>query len=199
MIKEVMFDYGGVIGTLPRQNLVESIAKNFGLEKKKCQQVIAMYVRGVQTRQLPDGFWEDISSALGITRHNVLKDLWISHIEKDSEINEDVVSLIKDLRQRSYHLCLLSNTTGLYKYSPHEKRIDQLFHHKVRSCNVGFRKPEREIYLLALHITCTKPEDCVLVDDETRNLLYPQSIGMNTILFESSEQLKGVLEDLMGR
>ena len=199
MIKEIMFDYGGVIGTLPRKNLVESIAENFGLEKERCQQVIGLHARGVQTRQFPDRFWEDVSSALGITRHNVLKDLWINHIEKDSEINEDVVSLIESLRQRSYSLCLLSNTTGLYQYSPHEKRIGLLFHHKVRSCDVGLRKPEKEIYLLALHTACVDPESCVLIDDKTRNLHYPRRIGMNTILFESSKQLINVLEELLNR
>lgn len=199
MIKEIMFDYGGVIGTSSGQDLVESVAKNFGLEKERCQQVIGLHVRNAQTRKLPSEFWENVSSALGITRRNALKDLWISHIEKDSEINEDVVSLIESLRQKSYSLCLLSNTTELYKYSPHEKRIDQLFHHKVRSCEVGFRKPEKEIYLLALHMACAKPENCILVDDKIKNLQYPQSIGISTILFKSSEQLKRVLEDFIGR
>lgn len=199
MIKEVMFDYGGVIGTLPRQNLVESIAGNFGVEKDRCQQVIGLHIRSAQTREITDGFWRDVSSDLGITEHSVLRDLWVSHIEKDSKVNEDVVSVIKNLRQKSYSLCLLSNTTGLYKYSPYERRVDQLFHHKVRSCDVGFRKPEKEIYLLALHMACVHPKECVLVDDQTKNLHYPRDIGINTILFESSEQLKTVLEELLTR
>ena len=78
------------------------------------------------------------------------------------------------------------------------------------SGDVGYRKPSREIYEIALQKAGVKPENCIFIDDRDKNLLPAMELGMNVIKFsreESSTSLDGVqvisrfedLENAIGR
>lgn len=61
------------------------------------------------------------------------------------------------------------------------------------SCYLGVRKPGPQIYNLALRITQSEPQECVLIDDRELNLECAREIGMVTIQFQNVAQLR---EDL---
>jgi putative hydrolase of the HAD superfamily len=66
----------------------------------------------------------------------------------------------------------------------------------VSSCFVGFRKPERDIYRLALEITQIPANECCFVDDRALNLECAVHLGMHTIEMQQLEQLRGDLAKL---
>lgn len=63
----------------------------------------------------------------------------------------------------------------------------------VSSCFVGLRKPERDIYRLALEITQIPAEQCCFIDDRALNLECAAKLGMKTIEMRHVDQLR---EDL---
>jgi len=74
-------------------------------------------------------------------------------------------------------------------------RIEQgglrdIFRLFVSSCFVGLRKPEREIYRLALEITQMPAEACCFIDDRALNLECAARLGMQTIEMQNLEQLR---------
>ncbi len=71
------------------------------------------------------------------------------------------------------------------------RKIFRLF---VSSCFVGFRKPERDIYRLAVELTQIAPEECVFIDDRALNLEQAARLGMKTIEMQTLDQLKKDLE-----
>jgi putative hydrolase of the HAD superfamily len=73
------------------------------------------------------------------------------------------------------------------------RRIFRLF---VSSCFVGFRKPERDIYRLALETTQIPAEECCFIDDRALNLECAAKLGMHTIQMQSLEQLREDLGEL---
>ena len=73
------------------------------------------------------------------------------------------------------------------------RKIFRLF---VSSCYVGFRKPERDIYRLALEITQIPAEECCFVDDRALNLECAAKLGMHTIEMQQLEQLRSDLAKL---
>ena len=73
------------------------------------------------------------------------------------------------------------------------RKIVRLF---VSSCFVGLRKPERDIYRLALEITQIPPEACCFIDDRALNLECAAQLGMHTIQMQKLEQLRGDLGKL---
>jgi len=71
------------------------------------------------------------------------------------------------------------------------RKIFRLF---FSSCFVGLRKPERDIYRLALETTQIPAEECCFIDDRALNLECAAQLGMHTIEMDSIEQLRGDLE-----
>jgi len=66
----------------------------------------------------------------------------------------------------------------------------------VSSCFVGLRKPEQEIYRLALDITQIPAEESCFIDDRALNLESAAKMGMRTIRMETVGQLRADLAKL---
>lgn len=73
------------------------------------------------------------------------------------------------------------------------RKIFRLF---ISSCFVGLRKPERDIYRLALETTQMAGEECCFIDDRPLNLECAARLGMRTIEMHGLDQLRGVLGTL---
>jgi putative hydrolase of the HAD superfamily len=63
----------------------------------------------------------------------------------------------------------------------------------LSSCYLRVRKPDREIYRLALKITQRAPAECILIDDRELNLECAHELGINTIQYKSVSQLRADL------
>jgi putative hydrolase of the HAD superfamily len=72
----------------------------------------------------------------------------------------------------------------------------KIFRVFVSSCFVGLRKPERDIYRLALETTQFPGEECCFIDDRALNLECAAKLGMKTIEMKGVEQLRADLEKL---
>lgn len=74
--------------------------------------------------------------------------------------------------------------------------LRNIFRMFVSSCFVGLRKPERDIYLLALELTQISADQCCFIDDRALNLESAAKIGMHTIEMKNADQLRSELEKL---
>lgn len=63
----------------------------------------------------------------------------------------------------------------------------------LSSCYLRVRKPNPEIYRLALEITQRAPNECILIDDRALNLECAHELGINTILYKNVGQLRDEL------
>jgi len=66
----------------------------------------------------------------------------------------------------------------------------------VSSCFVGLRKPEADIYRMALEISQQVPEECCFIDDRSVNLEAAKRLGMHTIGMDNAGQLREDLKKL---
>ena len=64
------------------------------------------------------------------------------------------------------------------------------------SCYVHSRKPEPNIFRVALEVTQRSAERCIFIDDRPLNLESPRKLGFHTIHFQNPEQLKSDLGNL---
>jgi putative hydrolase of the HAD superfamily len=60
----------------------------------------------------------------------------------------------------------------------------------VMSCRVGFRKPQREVYLKAAEMAGLKLQECLLVDDLVGNIEGARRAGMPGIAFSDAAGLR---------
>lgn len=74
--------------------------------------------------------------------------------------------------------------------------LRQIFRLFISSCFVGLRKPERDIYRLALEVTQFPAEECCFIDDRALNLECAAQLGMHTIQMQTLDQLRTDLKNL---
>jgi len=63
----------------------------------------------------------------------------------------------------------------------------------LSSCYLGIKKPEPEIYRLALEVTQRPVEECLFIDDRALNLECALDVGLAGIQFASVDQLRSEL------
>lgn len=64
------------------------------------------------------------------------------------------------------------------------------------SCYLHSRKPEEQIYRIALDVSQRAPEKSVFIDDRPLNLENPRRLGMHVIHFQNAQQLRAELKAL---
>jgi len=111
-------------------------------------------------------------------------------------VNEDVASLLPKLKEKGYKLILLSNTNEIhreygYKHYEFLNYFDKLF----LSHQVGFVKPEPEIYKAVEEYTKAKPEEHIFIDDVLEYAEGAKSVGWDAIQFKNYEQLLNELKE----
>jgi putative hydrolase of the HAD superfamily len=74
--------------------------------------------------------------------------------------------------------------------------LRSIFRVFVSSCFVGLRKPEPDIYRLALDITQLLPQECCFIDDRALNVESAAKTGMRSVQMLGLEPLQTELEKL---
>jgi putative hydrolase of the HAD superfamily len=101
--------------------------------------------------------------------------------------------VLKELKKRGYKLGIITNTVTSREEHVRMalKRIDleRYFDVVVTSVDVGFNKPEEEIFLTALKAVDVKPEEAVMVGNRvSADIVGGNRIGMKTILYKWNER-----------
>ncbi len=112
--------------------------------------------------------------------------------------NPPVLELARSLANSGKFLMATINneSTDLNLYRIQTFGLRKIFGLFVSSCFVGFRKPEKPIYRLALEITQRPPEECCFIDDRALNLECAAKLGMHVIQMKDPDQLRRDLQSL---
>jgi len=196
MVLTVIMDLGGVYFTDGTKIAIGKICERYSVDKEKALFALdgelgSSYRKGAISR---DEFWE------GARKHmeteipaEVLESMWnSSYIE-----NKQTAELVDRLVAAGYELVFLSdNIKSRVDYLQRKYGFQEKFKAGVYSHESGIRKPNKEIYELALTKTESRPQDCVFVDNKHQNLTPAKELGMNAILFLDADQLERDLKAL---
>lgn len=110
----------------------------------------------------------------------------------------DVLAFAQGLTDSGkYLMATINNESREVNYYRMDKfGLRKIFRLFFSSCFVGLRKPESDIYRLALETTQIRPEECCFIDDRALNLECAAKMGMHTIQVKSVEQLREELSKL---
>jgi epoxide hydrolase-like predicted phosphatase len=108
---------------------------------------------------------------------------------------EDMIGVVRRVRNAGYKTGLLSNSWGL-----DYPRDDwaELFDVTVISGEVGMRKPDPGIYQLCAEQLGLPPASCVFVDDLAPNIHGAVAVGMVGVLHRTYDETVTELEALLG-
>lgn len=166
----------GVLVTNP--SLVSVTLKNFF--PKKSKKYLRKHYELYKVDEISrEEFWKrmDVSE-------NQIKNYENQILEK-SEMNIVVPDLLKRI-MKHYRTAILSNVPKEWGYDVVEKyAFTKYFDEIIFSCDVGFKKPQPEIYeALLKKIPDILPGEILFIDDKSKNLKAAQQFGIKTVLFK---------------
>ena len=101
------------------------------------------------------------------------------------------VEILKRLKHAGYPLYGLSNWSAeTFPFAREKYDFFDMFDDMVISAEVGFVKPEPEIYHLLLEKIGKPANECLFIDDSLANIEQAKGMGFVTIHFTSPEQLE---------
>ncbi|HVL89220.1 MAG TPA: HAD family phosphatase [Actinomycetota bacterium] len=186
MIKGLLVDFGGVLTTSVIDAFAE-FARGEGLDPKDLAAVMREHM------QAPDSFFlrverghidtadfeielaGAIRAKLGVEIASTgLK----SRLFAGSRPNEPMLDALRRARANGVRTALVSNSWGVTEGGYPVHQFDELFDAIVISGEVGLRKPDPEIYLLAAERIAAEPPQCIFVDDFAINVEGAVATGM---------------------
>ncbi len=116
-------------------------------------------------------------------------DIEKDYLDRCWRLDPEFMNMARFLKE-SYSLAVLSNDVKEWSSCLRSKfGLDELFKVVVISGEVGYRKPDREIYTILLDRIHDSPSSCLLIDDRSKNLRTASQLGMKTIKFLREERV----------
>lgn len=202
MIKNLLFDLGGVIMDIEKDRCVASFqrlglpnaASYFGEYSQKGP--FMMLEEGVIT---PDEFHHTLREAIG----GDVADRKIDEAFCDFLIGIPVERLasLRRLREK-YNIYLLSNTNPIMwhskirdEFTKEGRDREDYFDGMVTSFEAKSMKPDEKIFSYAKEKLGIKPEETVFLDDSQRNLDAAVRLGFKTLLVNPGDEFVTLLAD----
>ena len=183
----LIFDFFGVISTevSPRW-----FSKRYTEDEAKRLKEDYMSMADVG-RVTEDELFDYLSNLSGEPADDIYRE-FMSYVN----INSEIVDLIIRLKKK-YKIVLLSNALASWLHKILENNdLYRLFDHIVISGEEGIRKPSEQIYRLALSRAGIDARDAVFIDDNEKNTLAAESVGIHGLVYKDNENLISDLKAL---
>lgn len=202
-IKNILFDLGGVIITLNKQNALDrfteigfpNIEEYLGEFRQK-----GIFLEYEEGKISPEDFYKEfrrLSENDNIASEDIDSG-WLAFL---AGIPEYKFELLKELRKK-YKVYLLSNTNpsimgwALSKdFSPEGLPMDAYFDKCYLSFQIGCAKPDREIFDFIVEDSGMNPSETLFLDDGSSNIEIANKLGFGTYLVDQTEDLRKVFTD----
>jgi len=179
----LLLDFGGVVTTDFFASL-GAHCERLGLPHDRFRDLVTANPVGrdlyhqVESGALSQSEFENkIAQLLGVEPSGLVRGL-LADLRPDPLMTDAVARA----RAAGIQAGVISNSWGTAPFDPYAGyKLDEQFDAVVISSDVGIRKPDLAIYLLAADKLGVAPEVCVFVDDVAINLPPAQKVGMATV------------------
>lgn len=197
MIKGVLFDYGGVVAAGGRGiEIAQKLSKALELPETATNEILMPIFKDFTRGKLDENaFWHAVEVQAAIQVSDSQRHLWDDWwgVQPYPKMRE----AIDNLKAAGYPVGLLSNIIPPAKAKIEAGGGYSHFDFVILSCDVGFAKPDPEMYNLALaKFDDLKPEEVVFIDDQQKCLPPAEALGIKTILAENTDQILGDMRSL---
>ena len=189
MIKNIIFDFGGVLYDIRYQNIPEAFER-CGLpdfeqiySKQHQNDVMDQYEEGLISTEEFRAYIRSLSG--GKLTDQQIDDCWNSIMINFPEKHESMLRCVS----QHYNLYLFSNTNQLnYEQFRAEMRLQfgfDLFDRYFKKCYFSqlmhIRKPKEEGFRLIIAENHLNPEETLFIDDSPQHLIGAQACGLQTL------------------
>ena len=207
-IHSVLFDFGGVFTSSPF-HFVADTARRLGLDPLDYGRLIFGDYNSDTDHpwhRLERGELSFVDASQAISElgreRGIAIDLGkiFSSFPRDGGLRREFIDKARVLRDRGYQLAVVTNNIAEYNEGWRSLfDVDGIFHQIIDSSVEGVRKPNPEIYQLALdRLGCPAPQRSVFLDDFEGNIRAASALGLNTVLVgDDVDQALGDLDSIL--
>ena len=196
-VKVLLFDVGGVLLTNGWDREARRLAcEQFGLDWEDFQDRHDFVAPDFETGKLTMAQY--LRRTIFYRGRSFTEAEFVAFMKAQSKAMPDSLALLDELAASGkYVLATLNNESR----ELNDHRIDtfglrKFFSAFMSSCYLGMRKPEEDIYRVAVDIIQHPPEQCVFIDDRLLNLECADRAGIQSIHFKNADQLRTSLNEL---
>jgi len=192
MIKAILLDLDGVVRNWPLEN------------DRRAEQAAGLPLGAIrQAAFAPELLLPAIT---GQVRDEVWRERVVDRLRRDfpeadpeaavrlwsawpGEVNRDVLDLVRACRQRR-PVILVSNATSRLSLDLQRLGLAEAFDHVINSSEIGWIKPQVEIFEAALAAAKVSAAEAFFVDDTAENVAAASGLGIVGHLYQGIDRLK---------
>ena len=194
----IFFDIGGVLLHIHPDRMIKKIAtitnNSFNVVQNNFPETAHdAYERGkINDYEWFNSFKKSLPDSRGLLEKHFWE-AWSMLLGEETDVIDILIKL-----KKSYQIWLLSNTNPSHIKNEVENNnvFPQLVDGAVYSFDVGYRKPELDIYKIACRLVDVDPEMCVFIDDLEDNIRGANNVGLHGIHYRNTRDLKSDLKSL---
>lgn len=199
MIKTLIFDFGDVFINLDKKGTISRAKELFGYDiiterpdvaSSEIFDINNNYETGKITTNTFVSFYKNLKPSINEAQ---MIQLWNSLIKDFPEYRLEWLKQL--VAQKNFKLILLSNTNELHidyikTHVPFYEEFKACFDAFYLSHEIGYRKPNADIYEFVLNQNNLKAEECIFIDDTKENTDAASKLGIHTWnIDETSEDI----------
>lgn len=199
MIKNIILDVGMVLVDFCWQELLEKM----GLHGADIDAVADATVRSPEWNEYDRSVWTDEQLLACFKKkapdyETQIQEFWDRTVESIRQ-RPYAKEWIKELKADGRRVYILSNYSKRTYDLTCQNGLDflPLADGALFSFEVGYVKPEPEIYHKLMDKYSLEPAECLFIDDNAINLEYPAKIGWQTVLFRSFAQVQDDMDKII--
>lgn len=200
MIKALLFDYGGVIADDSEgKNLYKKLAVNLAISPKVAWEMLHPLWREFSRGRITEAeVWSKLEQQYGKSIPVTKRAIWNSWDKMPCF--QDMLGFVAELQNDGYITGIISTTITDTAEDIRAHGGYDLFSPIILSCDVGFAKPDPEIYDIAMErLSGILPEQVIFLDDREMCLAPARALGIQTVLVENPAQAIHDTKELLQR
>jgi len=191
-IEFVYFDLGGV--AFHFRGGLKKLAKKYSIQYKDFEKVFKKYDDKVCRGEISaQKMWEIYKKELRFSDERIkdFAEYWVNNFEPIKETQELMLSCAS-----KYKIGILTNIyKGVFPKIIDNKILPDIsWDAQTHSCDIGYIKPEKEIYQIATEKAETRPEEILFIDDKISFIEGAKKIGWQTFLFDEENPKNSVAQ-----
>lgn len=192
-VKAIGFDFGGVIGGDPSigHRFTKTSAELLGVTVEEWRKVYFSINNLINTdKKSKRDFWLHFLEAFN--QKDKIEQVLAQNMAMSRQylvINQQIISLIDQLRERGYKVGLLSNASGEVAGNIRALNLAHHFDSFLFSAEIGLQKPDIVAFEYLAKSLGANLVDLIFVDDAEKSLSTAAEFGFTPILFKSYDQL----------
>ena len=187
-IRAVLFDIGGVFFPWPQPAFFMDWETQLAIEPGQIHQLL-WYGPDIEAANIgaitAEEYFRRCARRLGVDEAPVR--VLIETAFSGERLNDELAAYVRLLHSR-LQSAALTNTWSFGRILIERRGITDLFDLIVTSAEEGITKPHSRIYEITLERLAISAAEAVFVDDSDENIRAARALGIQSILFHSTEQ-----------